>query len=277
MFRDEFKERYTTIPFAIYRENCVREVKKLIAHRHGEVELISMIEGVADFYVDTRHYRIEKGDVLIIPPFSIHRAHIAQDETVRYNCICFDLDLIWDKDIKDGLSHGTLSVNDAVKASDACAEDIRLLIELGCRACEEGGAGWEMEAIGSMSLVFGNLKRNGYFSSNLKNKSRIEFAQNTMEYISHHYGEPITSTSAAEALYMNNSYFCRKFKKAFGSCFSDYLIDYRLEKARVYLTNTDDRVTEISFRVGFGSCSYFSKAFRERFGVTPLAYRRSVS
>lgn len=276
MFRDEFKERYTTIPFAIYREYSDREAKTLIAHQHKEAELIAITEGSADFYVDTRHYRIEKGDVLIIPPFSIHRAKISHCELVSYNCICFSLDLIWDNDIKEGLAHHTLSVTNVVKKEDDCARSLQEWIERGCRVCEEGGAGWEMEAIGCMSLVFGCLKRQGYFSSNLQIKNKIEFAQKTMNYITDHYGEPITSTSAASALYMNNSYFCRKFKQAFGGCFSDYLLIYRLEKAKIYLSTTSDPITEISFRVGFGSCSYFSKAFKEHFGITPLAYRKSV-
>ena len=277
MFRDEFKERYTTIPFAIYREDCAFEAKNVIAHQHREVELISMTEGKADFYIDTRYYRIEKGDVLIIPPFSIHRAQISPDETVRYNCICFDLDLIWDKEIKEGLTRHTLSVTNVVKKEDDCARSLQEWIEQGCRACEDVGAGWEMEAIGCMSLVFGCLKRQGYFLSNLQIKNKIEFAQKTMNYIADHYGEPITSTSAASALYMNNSYFCRKFKESFGSCFSDYLLAYRLEKAKIHLSTTNDRVTEISFHVGFGSCSYFTKTFRERVGMAPLAYRKAFS
>ena len=276
MFRDEFKERYTTIPFAICREHSDREAKTLIAHQHKEAELIAITEGGVDFYVDTKHCRIEKGDILIIPPFSIHRAQLSPDETVRYNCICFDLELIWDKDIKEGLAHHTLSVTNVVKKENTCARYLQEWIEQGCRACEDGGTGWEMEAIGCMSLVFGRLKRQGYFSSNIQIKNKIEFAHKTMNYITEHYGEPITSTSVASALYMNNSYFCRKFKQAFGSCFSDYLLAYRLEKAKIYLSTTSDPVTEISFRVGFGNCSYFSKAFRERFAITPLAYRKSV-
>ena len=128
MFRDEFKERYTTIPLAIYRERSAGEAKELIAHHHGEVELIAMTEGMADFYVDTRHCRIEKGDILIIPPFSIHRAQIPPNQVVVYNCICFDLGLLWDEEIKTGLTHHTLSVKSAVRKEAAFAKNMKKLV-----------------------------------------------------------------------------------------------------------------------------------------------------
>ena len=274
MFRDEFKERYTTIPFAVYREDCDREPKQLIAHQHAEAELISVTEGRADFYVDTRHYVLEAGDLLVIPPYSIHRARIDGDGRVRYNCICFDLDLLWDKEVRAGFNQSRLSVAELVHASDDCAGEMQNLIELGCRACEGGEDGWELEAIGCVSMLFGALKKRGCFSSGQETRGELEFAQRAMDYISEHHGSSVTSTSAATALYMNKSYFCRRFKRVFGSCFSDYLLAYRLEKAKLYLRATEERVTEISFRVGFNSCSYFSKAFRERFGISPLTYRR---
>ena len=65
MFRDEFKESYTTIPFAIYRENSPSGNLDLISHRHKEIELIPMTEGEATFYIDSTPYKTEKGDIII--------------------------------------------------------------------------------------------------------------------------------------------------------------------------------------------------------------------
>lgn len=274
MFKDEFKKRYTTIPFAIYRQqnNSARE---LISHRHREVELIAMIDGCADFYIDTVHQRVVGGDVLIIPPFSLHRADFRTEGPLCYNCICFDLTLLWDDSIRTGLLDHTLAISGAVRASEPFAEKIREWIEFGCTACEGKYEGWEMDAIGSVSAIFGALKHNGYFVSNIEAKDRNEFVRRVMKYISDSYAGAITSTTAAEVLHMNNSHFCHLFKQSFGCCFSAYLLAYRLEKAKIALNSTSDKITEISFNNGFNSCSYFSKEFKERFGMTPLSYRNS--
>jgi AraC-like DNA-binding protein len=134
--------------------------------------------------------------------------------------------------------------------------------------------GWELDAIGCISMIFGSLKRNGHFSSEIKIGKKNDFAEKVINYISENFAAPITSTSAATSLFMNNSYFCRTFKKSFGCCFSDYVLAYRLEKAKIFLANTADTVTEISLKTGFNSSSYFSKAFREHFGESPLSYRK---
>ena len=277
MFKDEFKARYTTIPFAVYRAYCVCKTQKVITHHHKETELISMTEGHADFYVDNILYKLKKGDVLIIPPFSIHRAETSDNETVAYNCICLDLELLWDKDIKSGLENHTLFVNNLIDSKLSYAQKIQNWIEVGCTACEDAYPGWELDAIGCISMIFGSLKRNGHFSSEIKIGKKNDFAEKVINYISANFVSPITSTSAATSLFMNNSYFCRTFKKSFGCCFSDYVLAYRLEKARIYLSSTNDKITDISFNTGFNSCSYFSKAFKERFGATPVFYRKKTS
>lgn len=275
MFADEFKLRYTTIPFAIYKAYCNYENKKVISHQHSEIELIAMTEGEADFYIDSQSYRLKEGDVLIIPPYSIHRAETASDTVTVYDCICFDLSLIWDEEITAGLNSHTLSVTPIIKNDCAYAEKIKELIADGCRACEYGGAGWELEAIGSMCLIFGILKKNGCFFSNLQNKNENLFAQKVFDYIAENYSTRISSTNVAGKFYMNNSYFCRVFKKTFGCSFSDYVLTYRLDKAKIFLNTTNLGVTDIAFMCGFNGCSYFSKSFRERFGSSPLAYRKN--
>ena len=273
MFNDEFKERYTTIPFAIYKAYCDRENKKVISHQHREIELIAMTEGEVVFYIDSHPYSLEKGDVLVIPPYSIHRAETSAESLTTYNCVCFDLSLIWDGELKKGLIDHTLATNHVIKKELEYAELLQKCIARGCDACEAGEEGWELEAIGNMSVLFGVLKRNGCFTSGINRSPENTFAQRVMDYIAENY-HTLTSTQVAVAFYMNNSYFCRTFKKNFGYCFSDYVLAYRLEKAKIFLCNTRLSITEIAFRTGFNSCSYFGKAFRERFGLPPLAYRK---
>lgn len=276
MFRDEFKKRYTTIPFAVYRAYSVRE-KQVISHRHAEVELIAMTEGEADFYIDTKHYRLSKGDVLIIPPYSIHRAQAPKGETVSYNCICFDLNLIWDEEIKNGLKNYTLTLSGIIKSDTPYANKLQEWIDFGCTACESAHDGWELLAIGTVSMIFGHLKKSGCFTKAVKNNDKLDFTKRVMSYIVENYNAHVTSATAAASLYMNNSYFCRRFKKSFGCRFSDYILTYRLEKAKIYLATTAESVTEISSKTGFNGSSYFSKAFKSHFGISPIEYRRGAT
>ena len=275
MFRDEFKERYSTIPLAIYRAYCDHRVKEVISHQHKEIELISITEGSADFYINGQLYKAQKGDILIIPPYAIHRANISANTITSYYCICFNLQLLCDEELRNGLECNTLSAENLIRKEKPYAASIADYIENAFLACDRNETGWELETMGNISLLFSVLKKNFCFTENLQDKDEQQFARAIMSYINNHFSEMITSRTAADALYMNQSYFCRLFKKTFGSCFAEYITAYRLEKAKIYLTNTKMSVSQVSFQTGFNSCSYFGKTFKEKYGVSPLSYRKN--
>lgn len=273
MFKDEFKERYTTIPFAIYKAYRRREAMKVIAHQHKEAEIIAIIEGSAEFYIDSKCHRVTKGDILIIPPYALHRANALDSEITAYYCICFDTDLLCDESLKKGLETRTFSVENFVSHESPYAERFQNYIINAFVACEKNEKGWELDAVGNMSLLFGALKKNDFFVPVAA--SDTDFAKDVMSYIIENYASALTSRDAANEFFMDHSYFCRLFKKNFGCCFANYILDYRLEKAKIYLSTTDLPVTEIAFRVGFNDCSYFCKTFKKANGISPLSYRKA--
>ena len=275
MFRNEFRARYTTIPFAIYKGCFDHKKEEIITHQHREIEIICMTEGEAIFFVDSQRYVIKKGEVLIISPYALHRTIIPTAELTSYYCICFDLDLICDQWLKSGLERQSVRGKILVQGEDGCQGLLQRYIEDAFLACERKETGWEMIAIGNMSLLLGLLKKNEFFSENAISEKNSNFGKNVMQYIISNYSANVTSRDAANELYINHSFFCRLFKKTFGCCFTDYILAYRIEKAKEYLANTDLPVTEIAFKVGFNDCSYFCKAFKKRAGVSPLCYRKS--
>ncbi len=274
MFLDEFKKRYTTIPFAIYHACGLKGAQGVVSHQHKEMELIAIEEGGGNFYVNGIAYAAKEGDVLLIPPYALHRVTTTEDTVTSYLCICFDLSLLWDKKLAEGLESGTLSLSSYLINGQPGGKAAAGYIAEAFSACEENAIGWEMTAIGNMSLLFGLLKKQGCFTET-GGKAEATFAEKAVRYIAEHYASPITSRTAATSLYLNNSYFCRTFKKTFGCRFTDYLLAYRLEKAKVYVRDSHLSITEIAFKVGFHSCSYFDQAFKESVRLSPLAYRKN--
>lgn len=58
-----------------------------------------------------------------------------------------------------------------------------------------------------------------------------------------------------------------------GKSFSEYLNDYRLEKAMEMLRSTDERIADIAYDVGFANVTYFNRLFKSRFGYSPKELR----
>ncbi|WP_375579350.1 helix-turn-helix domain-containing protein [Marivirga tractuosa] len=76
-------------------------------------------------------------------------------------------------------------------------------------------------------------------------------------------------TELAEALNMSRSNLLRKVKQETGESVSIFIRNVRLQNAYQLLKKDELTVSEISYRVGFGSTSYFTKCFRELYGHTP--------
>jgi YesN/AraC family two-component response regulator len=100
-----------------------------------------------------------------------------------------------------------------------------------------------------------------------------KFCLRVLEYLEKHYKENLTSAEVARDLFYNQSYFCRLFKKNFGLCFSEYLILFRLNKAKYMLEDKTLSITDIAYETGFSTASYFIKVFHRENGVTPKRFR----
>jgi AraC-like DNA-binding protein len=94
-----------------------------------------------------------------------------------------------------------------------------------------------------------------------------------LTYIREHYKEPITNASIAQQFKYHPNHINRIFKKHMDTSLHNYVIHYRLKRAKELLVGTDLKIDVIARETGFMSPSYFSKYFRLTFGESPLEYR----
>ena len=73
---------------------------------------------------------------------------------------------------------------------------------------------------------------------------------------------------------MSRAQLYRKFKSLTDKTVNDYLINFRLFKAKELLLHTDLNVSEVAWEVGFKNLSHFSRAFREAFGQNPSGIKK---
>lgn len=95
-------------------------------------------------------------------------------------------------------------------------------------------------------------------------------------YIDAHYPENISLQFAAQLCGLGRFQFSRRFKSENGISFREFLIRYRIGKAREFLKNPHITVTDAAFAVGFNDLSFFSKVFRRYIGASPSLYCRKI-
>lgn len=78
-------------------------------------------------------------------------------------------------------------------------------------------------------------------------------------------------------LNISRSQLYRKVKALLGVSISEYVSDYRLERAKIMLLKTTLNIGEIAYKNGFSSPNYFSTSFRNKYGMSPNSYRASIT
>ena len=75
---------------------------------------------------------------------------------------------------------------------------------------------------------------------------------------------------------MGRTEFYGFFKTNYGQTPADRIKDIRLEKACSLLVDTALSITEITEKIGICNYNYFSKIFKQKYGVTPTEYRKKA-
>ena len=93
------------------------------------------------------------------------------------------------------------------------------------------------------------------------------------KFIDKHLDEALSLTKIAAPLNITANYLSEKFKEVTGVNFVRYVGQTRITKARDLLRNSNLRISEIAFAVGFQSLSQFNRTFKKLSGRSPSAFR----
>lgn len=83
-----------------------------------------------------------------------------------------------------------------------------------------------------------------------------------------------TLAGLARAAGLNEFKLKAGFKALFQQTVFGFLSDHRLQQAREQVQQSEKSLTEIAFETGFASIYHFSAAFKNKFGISPIHYRR---
>lgn len=109
---------------------------------------------------------------------------------------------------------------------------------------------------------------------NSKKKTSVsKQIQNICDYITMHVTQELEIKLLAERAGYTEYYFSHKFKREMGITVNEYILNEKLDLAKILLSTTKLNVLDISEELSFGSRSYFSTSFRKYTGLSPIKYR----
>jgi AraC-like DNA-binding protein len=136
-----------------------------------------------------------------------------------------------------------------------------------------------LQLISILQLLAGSAERtmlnHDLESRNFILKDKIRMGA-VYEYIDAHYHSNPDVNVVARKVNLTTPAFCRYFKRQTNMTFTDFLNQYRIERAKNLLMQGDN-VSETCYAVGLDSLSYFNKLFKSLTGENPSDFRKRHS
>lgn len=147
------------------------------------------------------------------------------------------------------------------------------------------GDAWEdlCHREGTFLLLMEDLLRQGARNGNSSGEeNRFEglelgtrtYTAQAIHYLETHFRERIRIRDLAHEIGISRSYLTQQVKEAIGVSPRTLLINIRMEHALKYLETSNDPIQLVALECGYDDALAFSKAFKERFGMSPSKYRK---
>lgn len=230
-------------------------------HFHKDFEIIYVLDGYSQIYVDRKKDVIEPGDLFISFPNQIH--YYEASKIGAYLLIIFSPDILYE--LKE-------TVFNAVPNSNILRQvQKREFIPLLLRALQTNG-----EYSGTIRSGILNQAM-GMILPELELKPMIKTNNSTLQevllYCSSNFAEDITLDDVSGALHISKFHISHLLNEKLGLSFVTYLNTLRIHNACDLLEDTDKKMAEISADVGFGSIRSFNRAFQTAMNMSPSDYR----
>ena len=104
----------------------------------------------------------------------------------------------------------------------------------------------------------------------------IQSVYKVILYIERNYHEELTLEELSKIASFSKYHFHRIFKSIIGETVGEYVRKVRLQNSTRKLSTSNQNITQIALDIGYETNASFSKAFKERFGVTPKEFSKNL-
>lgn len=123
-----------------------------------------------------------------------------------------------------------------------------------------------------LSLYFSEKKPDTENCPFLNDEETVRKIKHAKEYLLKNIDTPPGIKALAKSAGLNEHQLKAGFKEIYGNTVFGYLLDHKLDHARVLLDTGKLKVNEVAFQIGYTNPSHFIAAFKKKFGITPKKY-----
>ncbi len=265
-----------------HRTSTVDSINDFSKVFHEDIEIKYFYEGSSTLCVGTETVIVNAGDVVVINPYEFHSTVSNADTKGKYHLLMVGLDFFGSESGIMDLRYIFIQQRTRISTIINGDERVSRLVRDAVLEVTEKKAHYENAVRGMVLELFSLLLRDYKDSRALDypDSKRVRHYQVIYPAIRAIRQDSEKEQSIDElAMLCNISkyHFCRIFKETTGMSAVEYRNEFRLHTAEILLKTTDKTVAEISRRCGFDDPAYFSRCYKNKFGISPLKSRAILS
>ncbi len=233
-------------------------------HFHNQVELVYVLNGQTVAFADQKKTAAKAGELFVAFPNQIHY----YEKTVigKYIVIIFSTELIYGME--------DILYNNIPKFNLLSEDKMQGLANIITEIVNASGEFSHTVRVGLMNqLLAGILPK---FELKPRIKTNNTTLQSVLNYCTKNFANDLTLDILAENLHISKFHISHLLNQKLGISFSAYLNNIRVHKACALLNNSQNKISDISEEVGFGSIRSFNRAFKSVMDMTPIEYRNQI-
>ena len=266
----------------VYIEEIVQDT--INYHSHDFFELAYIKEGEINHYLDGKEYHLKAGDYFIIDVKTRHTYSTLSDNPCRlYNCIFYPEAI--DKCMKHCNNFNSLIENYLIKFNMSILkynptayvfkDDDRHVLSLLDRIYKENNNqcyGFnEIMRCYLIDILISTMRKIVDYNKTISNDSPTEFI---IKAISENFNKNITLSEITKDLNYSLPYISSKFKNDTGYSFTEYLQKHRIENSLHLLSNSNMKIIDVAYSVGYNDVNFFGYLFKKYMDITPSKFRK---
>lgn len=254
------------------------EAKHLKAHQHKNTwEICYIVAGHVDWWAGDQIFEVTKGQVFITRPNVLHGGQ----DAVMHPCELYWLQItLPDKTAPTHRNPIASLARDFQTLGTKLFTGSPLLPSLFERLLTEHRSldmHAQTAAQGTLHMLLVDVLRLAKAADAQQHEKRHRLTtriEKIVRWIQVHLGEPMTIQQLAEKASLGVSQFRARFGEEVSQSPNDYITSQRVIRAKHLLaTQPDWPITRVAHQLGFTTSQYFATVFKDRVGMTPLAYR----
>ena len=272
-----YQELEMSSPFVNTHRDVPYSPHPVSLHSHSYIEILYChnVAGV-EYLVGPDRYKLQQGDIILIPPGISHRPILPETLTEPYVRDVMWINAEFLASLVEAFPRTAAAEQNRptlIRTAGTRWESLGELFSAGVREEEKRELGWEAVVVGNSLKILAYLDR--AYADNAAGGMKAETPElldKVTAYIEAHYAEHMTIRDIAHRFYISDSSISHQFKQKMGISIYHYVTQRRLISAK-NLISKGVALEQVAVKVGFSDYSAFYRAFKQEYGISPRQYR----